>query len=501
VPTFTPSTLSAKEAKADLLVLPVYEGPEAGPGVKEVGKALSADLLAAFTDNGLKGEMGESLTVPTLGRIPSHTVLLVGVGKKSEANAGVVRRASGRTAGKFSKYGTVATTLGLAARGASTEDAARAVVEGTLLGSYRFDRYKTEKDKDEGPKEVLVLGHSVDRKVERGVQAAVVVAGAVAWARDLVNTPSADAVPEIMADHAKALAKEVGLKVKVWTPAELEKGHFGGVLGVGKGSAHPPRVVELAYQGGRAGAAPIVLVGKGITFDSGGLSIKDAKNMETMKMDKGGASAMLASMRAIAELEVKANVVAILPLAENMPSGSAQRPGDVIKHRNGKTSEVLNTDAEGRLILADALSLAVEKKPAAIIDAATLTGACVVALGEDVSGAFGNDRALVREVLAAGDAVGEPCWELPLFKDYRRQLDSPVADIKNIGKPYGGAITAALFLKEFVGDTPWVHIDIAGPAWTDGNDLGPKGATGVPVRTVVRFVQDRAVRPARSRPR
>jgi len=293
----------------------------------------------------------------------------------------------------------------------------------------------------------------------------------------------------------------VGLKVKVWTPAELEKGHFGGVLGVGKGSAHPPRVVELAYQGGRAGAAPIVLVGKGITFDSGGLSIKDAKNMETMKMDKGGASAMLASMRAIAELEVKANVVAILPLAENMPSGSAQRPGDVIKHRNGKTSEVLNTDAEGRLILADALSLAVEKKPAAIIDAATLTGACVVALGEDVSGAFGNDRALVREVLAAGDAVGEPCWELPLFKDYRRQLDSSVADIKNIGKPYGGAITAALFLKEFVGDTPWVHIDIAGPAWTDGNDLGPKGATGVPVRTVVRFVQDRAVRPARSRPR
>jgi len=185
--------------------------------------------------------------------------------------------------------------------------------------------------------------------------------------------------------------------------------------------------------------------------------------------------------------------VAVLPFAENMPSGSAQRPGDVIKHRNGKTSEVLNTDAEGRLILADALSLAVEKKPAAIIDMATLTGACVVALGNDVSGVFGNDRTLVREVLAAGEVEDEPSWELPLFKGYRKDIDSPVADIKNIGSSYGGAITAALFLKEFVDDTPWVHIDIAGPAWTDsGQSLGPKGATGVPVRTIVRFVLDRA---------
>jgi leucyl aminopeptidase len=254
-------------------------------------------------------------------------------------------------------------------------------------------------------------------------------------------------------------------------------------------------LVELTYNGGRATEAPIVLIGKGITFDSGGLSIKDAKNMESMKMDKGGASAILASMRAIAHLKPKVNVVAIIPFAENMPSGSAQRPGDVIKHRNGKTSEVLNTDAEGRLILADALSLAVEKEPAAIIDAATLTGACMVALGKDVSGVFGNDKALIRDVLAAGAAEDEPSWELPLFKGYRKDIDSAVADIKNIGSSYGGAITAALFLKEFVGDIPWVHIDIAGPAWADpANALGPKGGTGVPVRTLVRFVLDRAGR-------
>jgi len=494
VPTFTPSSASPADARVDVLVLPIFEGPEVGPGVKDVAKALNADLMEACGDNGVKGKLGETLAVPSLGRIPARSVMLVGLGKRSEAKLAEVRRAAGSAAQKLSGFDTVATTLGQVGR--SPEGTAQAVAEGLLLGAYRFDRYKTKSDEDRrsGPKDVLLLVKPADsRRVRSAIVRAEVVSAAVAWARDLVNTPSRDATPEVMAGHAKALAKEANLGVKVWSPTELAKGGFGGILGVGQGSANTPRLVELTYKGAGLTEAPIVLIGKGITFDSGGLSIKNAKGMETMKMDKGGASAILASMRAIASLKPKVNVVAVVPFAENMPSGSAQRPGDVIRHRNGKTSEVLNTDAEGRLILADALSLAVEKKPAAILDTATLTGACVVALGNDVSGVFGNDRALVREVLAAGEAEDEPSWELPLFKGYRKDIDSPVADIKNIGTSYGGAITAALFLKEFVDDTPWVHIDIAGPAWTDSvQPLGPRGATGVPVRTIVRFVLDRA---------
>jgi leucyl aminopeptidase len=235
------------------------------------------------------------------------------------------------------------------------------------------------------------------------------------------------------------------------------------------------------------------LAGKGIAFDSGGLSLKDPSGMETMKCDMGGAASILATMRAIAQLKPKVNVIAAIPCAENMPSGTAQKPGDVITHRGGKTSEVLNTDAEGRLILADALAYLTEQKPSCIVNTATLTGACMVALGTDIAGAFGNDDELARELVTAGTRVGEPIWQMPLWGDYRQLIDSKIADVKNIGKRYGGAITAALFLAEFVGDTPWVHLDIAGPAFQESaTDLGPAGATGVPTRALVRFVLDRA---------
>jgi leucyl aminopeptidase len=324
------------------------------------------------------------------------------------------------------------------------------------------------------------------------VRQAEVVAEAVCWARDLVNTPAGDLPPAKIADAAKLMAEEVGLWCKVWTEKELEKGGFGGILEVGRGSVNPPRLIELSYSG--AGKqTPVALTGKGITFDSGGLSIKDARGMETMKDDMGGAASILGTMRAIAILKPKINVITAIPTSENMPSGSALKPGDVITHRGGKTSEVLNTDAEGRLVLADSLALLTEQKPSCIVDTATLTGACVVALGESITGALGNDQSLVHELVAAGEAVGEPAWQLPLFQDYRKLIDSSVADIKNIGDRYGGAITAALFLAEFVGDTPWVHLDIAGPGFSErGNDLGPRGGTGVPVRTLVRFLLDRA---------
>ncbi len=494
--TFTPSTESITDVKADLLVLPVYEGPEAGPGVRDVGKAMGVDLLHAFNDQRLKGKRGEILTVPTLGTIAASTVLLVGVGKRGKVTADDLRRAAGKVAGAMNKVKRVATTLPQCVRNA--EQAVQATVEGVLLGSYTFDGYKSSKgDKKENApklKDVVLVGKSADaRRAKQAIARAEILASSIAFTRDIVNTPSLDATPEWVAAQARKMAKETGLKVKVWTPAELEKGGFGGILGVGRGSANPPRMVELSYSGGRASQKPVGLVGKGITFDSGGLSIKDAKNMEWMKADKSGAAAMLGAMRAIALLKPKINVVAAIPLAENMPGGKAIRPGDVLRHRNGATSEVLNTDAEGRLVLADALAFLAEKKPAAIIDAATLTGACMVALGDQLYGVFGNDDGLVREVLAAGKATGEPGWELPLWDGYRSMIDSPVADIKNIGGPYGGAITAALFLKEFVGDTPWVHLDVAGTAFAkSGTDTSPAGATGSPVRTVVRLITDRA---------
>jgi leucyl aminopeptidase len=252
-------------------------------------------------------------------------------------------------------------------------------------------------------------------------------------------------------------------------------------------------MIELRYRGGEARQAPIALSGKGISFDSGGLSIKPSEGMEWMKADMGGAASILATMQAVARLKPRVNVIAAIPSAENLPSGSAIRPGDVLRHRNGKTSEVLNTDAEGRLVLADALAYLAEQSPSVIIDTATLTGACMIALGEELYGVMGNDGDLITDILASGDRVGENGWELPLWPAYRKLIDSEVADIKNIGKRYGGAITAAWFLAEFVGDTPWAHVDIAGPAFAEkAGDYWPKGATGVPVRTLVDYIVTKA---------
>ena len=498
--TFVYSTEAPSEARADVLVLPVFEGPEAGPGVKDVK---GIDLLALYREAKLEGKSGESLLVPMVGVEGStaSSVLLVGLGKKAEAGPDAVRRGIGRVARQVSKRASVATTLAQAG-GRSAEDAAQAVVEGLLLGAYRFDRYKSKKEAEAALATVTVLGSPRwnTRAVKDALRRGEVVSEAAAWARDLVNTPAGDMTPAHLAAAAQRMAKEVGLEVKVWTEKQLEEGGFGGILGVGRGSVNPPRLIEITYRGAAASQAPIALTGKGISFDSGGLSIKPAEGMETMKCDMGGAASVLATMKALALLKPKVNVIAAIPSAENMPSGSATRPGDVLRHRGGTTSEVLNTDAEGRLVLADALAYLSEKGPRVIIDTATLTGACMVALGTDVWGVLSNDRALVRDLIAAGEAAGEPGWELPLYGPYRRLIDSEVADIKNIGKRYGGAITAGLFLAEFVGDTPWAHMDIAGPAFAEkAGDYVPKGGTGVPVRTLVRYVLAQAAKPARGR--
>jgi leucyl aminopeptidase len=453
------------------------------------------DLLGLYAAAGNKGKRGESLVVPNTGieGLAAGAVVLLGVGRRAEAGPDACRRAIGRVAAQLVKRKRIATTLPQIA-GRAFEDGVQATVEGLLLGSYRFDRYKSSNGERPAVEEVVVLGgQRADAKAARSaLERGRIVAESQAWARDLVNTPALDLSPAQLATEAVSMAKEVGLVSKVWSDAELKRGGFGGIIGVGQGSVNPPRLIELRYEAGGK-QAPIALTGKGIAFDSGGLSIKDASGMESMKSDMGGAASILGAMRAIALLKPRVNVIAAIPSSENMPSGSAIRPGDVLRHRNGKTSEVLNTDAEGRLVLADALAYLAEGKPKVIVDTATLTGACMVALGEDLWGAMGNDRRLVRELLAAGEAAGEPGWELPLYEPYRRLIDSEVADVKNVGKRWGGAITAGLFLREFVGDVPWVHIDIAGPAFAErAGDYWPKGATGVPVRTLVRYVLSQA---------
>ena len=490
MPTFAFSTDRPTDQAVDVLVLPVFEGPEAGPGVKDVK---GVDLLGLFSASGAKGKRGESLLVPNTGdeALAAKAVLLVGVGPKAAASPDACRRAIGRVARQLARSKTVATTVAQVVGGKDQLEAVQATVEGVLLGSYRFERYKSKADgaaRRLSKVTVLGAGKADAKAAKESIRRGEVIAESQMWARDLVNTPALDLPPAELAREAQAMAKEVGITCRVWTEAELKKGGFGGVLGVGQGSVRPPRLIELKYSGGGKGS-PIALTGKGIAFDSGGLSIKDATGMEWMKADMGGAASILATMRAIALLKPKVNVIAAIPSAENMPSGSAIRPGDVLKHRGGTTSEVLNTDAEGRLVLADSLAFLAEKKPRVIIDTATLTGACMIALGTDLWGAMGNDRDLIRDVLAAGDAAGEPGWELPMHEPYRKLIDSEIADIKNIGKRYGGAITAAMFLREFVGDVPWVHLDIAGPAFSEHQgDYWPKGATGSPVRALVRYV-------------
>lgn len=501
--TFTYSTQAPASVRVDVLVLPVFEGPVAGPGVKDVK---GIDLLDVYTQAKLKGKKGENLLVPNTGggAFAAGSVLLLGVGKREKVSGDALRRAIGKAAPQLAKHAKVATTLPQAGR--NGQDAVQATVEGLILGSYRFDRYKSGKDGEPLEKPALasvtVLGSARwnARAMKEAISRAEIVSDAACWARDLVNTPALDCTPDYLAKQAQRMAKEAGLECRVWNEAELKRGGFGGIVGVGQGSANPPRLIELSYRGAAASQAPIALTGKGISFDSGGLSIKPADGMEWMKDDMGGAASILATMKAISRLRPKVNVIAAVPSAENMPSGSAIRPGDVLHHRGGKTSEVLNTDAEGRLVLADALAYLAEKKPRVILDTATLTGACMVALGEQIFGVLGNDRAVIRDVLAAGEATGEHGWELPLWDGYRPLIDSNIADVQNIGKRYGGAITAGLFLREFVGDTPWAHLDIAGPAFSDkAGDYWPKGATGVPVRALVHYVLAQAKKPVRSR--
>ena len=491
---FELTTQPADQVKADLLVVPVFTDAAPGPGADIVDAALGGGLAAFMGEAGYSGKPGETLAIPTSGRLAAKAAVLVGVGDTDEITLARLRRAGASLARRASKVATVATTLpAVAPSTLEPADVAQAIAEGAALGSYQFLEYKTEGTPSKLRRVILVGVGGAD--VSAALQRARIVTDAVMWARDIVNEPSGAKSPAEFAAAALRLLTGAGLTVTVLAEAQIKAHRMGAVIGVAQGSASPPRFVKVVYtprsNGKARPAGTLALVGKGVTFDSGGISIKPAEGMETMKTDMGGAAAVLGAMSTLRALDVRHRVIAYVPMVENMPSGTAIRPGDVLRARNGKTIEVLNTDAEGRLILADALALAVDDGVDAIVDLATLTGACVVALGEKVAGLMGNDGGWVDQVRSAADQVGEAVWPLPLPEDYRKLLDSEVADLRNIGaNRYGGALTAGLFLEAFVADVPWAHLDIAGPARAPADDGEfTKGATGFGVRLLAELAR------------
>lgn len=436
----------------------------------------------------------EAITrVPSVTGIAAPVIVCVSIGKRVEEIAPEdLRRATGAATLSLRDCERV----GVVMPGSTPADVA-ATAQGALLGSYRFEDFRGSgtPEASRGPRVISVLTDAHrDRHVREAVRQAEVVAEKVLFARDLVNTPPSALHPAELAHAAKDVAVDLPIRTTILDERALKRGKYGGILAVGQGSMHPPRLARMEYRPARS-KVHVALVGKGITFDSGGLSLKPATAMETMKCDMGGAAAVIAATAAIAILGIPASVTTYAACAENMPSGSAQRPGDVLTTYGGTTVEVLNTDAEGRLVMADALVRAGDDNPDVIIDVATLTGAQMVALGTRVSAVMSNDDELRDDVVRAAAMVGEQFWPMPLPAELRASLDSPIADIANIGDRMGGMLSAGLFLQEFIAtDTPWAHLDIAGPAFNDGepHDYTPKGGTGVAVRTLVQLVRDLA---------
>ncbi|MFJ6544376.1 leucyl aminopeptidase [Streptomyces sp. NPDC091385] len=492
----TLSTAAAPGVSADAIVIGVAKagaGPVVAPGAESVVEAYDGALPGVLETLGASGAEGELTKLPAPAGFEAPLLVAVGLGAEPEAEAGydaeTLRRAAGVAARGLAGTGKAAFALPVDGPGAVA-----AIAEGALLGAYAFDAYK-EKTEDGDAKnaplgEAVVLTGGGDDH-DAALARAVAVSEELNRARDLVNTPPNDLDPEAFAAIARAAADEHGLEIEVLDDAALVEGGYGGIMGVGGGSAATPRLVKLAYTHPEADKH-LAFVGKGITYDSGGISLKPAGHNETMKCDMAGAAAVFAAVVSAARLGLKVNVTGWLALAENMPSGSAVRPGDVLRMYSGKTVEVLNTDAEGRLVLADALWAASAEEPDAIVDVATLTGAMVLALGSRTFGIMANDDAFRASLHDMAEETGEPAWQMPLPEHLRKGMDSPVADIANMGERMGGGLVAGLFLREFVGEgITWAHLDIAGPAFNEGGPFGytPKGGTGTAVRTLVRLAE------------
>jgi leucyl aminopeptidase len=481
--------LSLPATKQHLLVLGVFAESWHEGMAQELDGVLDGALVDAAQAQQFTGRAKQQLVWPTQGKLAARYVALVGLGKRQAYAAAAQVQLGGLAARLARQLGATSLCIVPPEQQHAAELAA-CITRGVVLGQYAFTTYKTKLPK-QAPLRQVVLHLPAQAEIKRRIAWAQATAQGVALARDWVNAPPNVLYPETFADIAVEQARAAGVKVRVLDPKQLAKRDMNLLLAVGSGSARTPRLVHLSYTGPKAARkAPIALVGKGITFDSGGLCIKTCEGMTTMKMDMGGAATVLATVLTAARLKLPIAVHGILALAENMPSSTAFRCGDVIRSAAGTTIEINNTDAEGRLVLADALHYTQkEVKPAAIVDLATLTGACMVALGPHTVGLFANDDGLAARIQKAAQSVGEDYWRMPLTPALRAQLNSEVADMRNTGERYGGAITAALFLQEFVGQTPWAHMDIAGPAWT-GEDAGAmhKGGTGVGVATLLAYL-------------
>ncbi len=478
--------------KADAIIVNFFEGMERLDGdIAAVDKALDGAISQLISQGEIKGKLNEITIVHSLGKLPTARVVVSGLGKQSELSPNKIRGAVAETCRWLRQkgIGNITTTAqGAGINNIRLEDAAQVVTEGALLGLYSFRKHITKEDDKLGEiKQLLIVGSDEAKPhLEEGSNKGKVLAEATNLARNMINEPANYMTPNHMAKMAKSLAESHGLEVSVLEQGQMTELGMGALLGVAQGSRQPPKFIVLHYRGGDSAEINVALVGKGITFDSGGISIKSSEGLAEMKGDMAGGAAVMAAISAIAQLKPKINVTAIVPATENLPSGNALKPGDILTAMNGKTIEIITTDAEGRLILADALAYAKKFGAKFIVDVATLTGACRVALGDVCSGAFGNNQELVDKVIAAGNEAGELIWQMPMYDEYKEQNKSDVADIKNIGGRYGGAITGAKFLAEFINDTPWVHLDIAGTSLSE-KERGylVKGATGVPVRTLV----------------
>jgi leucyl aminopeptidase len=473
-----------------MVAVPVHPGEDGvvlSRAAAMIASELDLDLVAHLARDKAKGEPGEAWLLPTYGKLGADTLLVYGAGAPDKSTPAVSRRTGALVARRASKVTSVAAAL---PDGADVE-AAAAFAEGALLGSFALDSKKAE-PKPTVHTRVDVVVSKAGAKLEAALARARVRADATVIARDLANEPSLDKTPAWLADRAKKIGKAAGVTVSVMEPAELEQRGFGGILAVGSGSTRPPRLIRLDYRPAGKTRGHVVLIGKGITFDSGGLSIKPNEGMAQMKTDMAAGAAVIGVLQALPATGIPWRVTGLVPAAENMPSGTAMRPGDVIRHYGGRTVEVLNTDAEGRLVLADALAHAVEDlEPDYVVDLATLTGAVGIALGKRTAALYANDETLAAGLLTAAEEAGERLWRMPLVEDYRADLESPVADMKNIGGRFGGgSITAALFLREFVGGKPWAHLDIASAARSDSDeDEISKGGTGYGVRMLLTWLE------------
>ncbi|WP_263142466.1 leucyl aminopeptidase [Pseudomonas sp. RIT-PI-AD] len=479
--------------KTATLVLAVSEGRSLGHVAQAVDAASGGAITSVLQRGDLAGKVGQSLLLHSLPNLKAERVLLVGSGQ-DELSDRQFRKLLASLLATLKGLGGTDAVLALGALKVKGRDAyaqARLMVECLADGLYQFDRFKSQKAEPYALKKITLLTDKADlASVERARLQSQAIANGMALTRDLGNLPPNLCHPTFLGEEAKAMAKaHPNLKVDVLDEKKLHELGMGSFLAVAKGSEQPPRLIVFNYQGGQKGEQPYVLVGKGITFDSGGISIKPGLNMDEMKYDMCGAASVFGTFRAVLEMRLPINLVGVLACAENMPSGRATRPGDIVTTMSGQTVEILNTDAEGRLVLCDALTYVERFKPKAVIDIATLTGACIVALGSNTSGLMGNDDALVQQLLAAGIHADDRAWQLPLFDDYQEQLDSPFADIANIGGPKAGTITAGCFLSRFAKQYPWAHLDVAGTAWISGKE---KGATGRPVPLLTQYLLDRA---------